>query len=190
MSPQPSTLAEVNISTVPPPSGAGVISLRKATLLGLLAALGGVVCLLVAWLGVSGTRVVSDQLSYMASGTVTGLFLLGVGAGVLFYDLASYNSLQLHLLQLQVEELRYGALLGDELSFRRPTGSQPTVMNGHVAGPQRLVTLPGSDRVHRSTCALVQSRANAEDIEPHRAIAEALTPCRVCKPELSALVTA
>lgn len=168
-----------------------MISLRKAAVIGLISALAGLICLLVAWLGVSGTRVISDQLSYMASGTVTGLFLLGMGAGVLFYDLANHNSQQLYLLQLQIQELRDGVLLPDERYLRQEGDAQASGgLNGHVHGPQRLVTLPGSNRVHWSTCALMQGRENMQDIDPYGAVSESLSPCRICKPQLSEMVGA
>ena len=47
---------------------------------GALAALAGVVAIVVGWFGVSGAGLPSQQLPYLASGAVGGLFLLGVGA--------------------------------------------------------------------------------------------------------------
>ena len=40
----------------------------------------GFVALVVSWIGVSDTVIVADQLSYIASGGLIGLFLLGVAA--------------------------------------------------------------------------------------------------------------
>ncbi|MGQ0465095.1 MAG: hypothetical protein ACT4QG_07205 [Sporichthyaceae bacterium] len=43
-------------------------------------AIGGVVALFVGWFGTSGTEHVAEQLPYIASSSITGIFLLGVGA--------------------------------------------------------------------------------------------------------------
>jgi hypothetical protein len=48
-----------------------------------LAVLGGLVALVLGWIGVSTTGYVAEQLPYIASGGLIGLFLLGVG-GVLW----------------------------------------------------------------------------------------------------------
>jgi hypothetical protein len=40
----------------------------------------GLVVLTAGWVGASGTRKVADQIPYIISGAVFGLFLLGVGA--------------------------------------------------------------------------------------------------------------
>jgi hypothetical protein len=40
----------------------------------------GLVVLAAGWIGASGTRKVADQIPYIISGAVFGLFLLGVGA--------------------------------------------------------------------------------------------------------------
>lgn len=43
-------------------------------------AVGGVVALIVGWVGTSGTEHVAEQLPYIVSAGVTGIFLLGVAA--------------------------------------------------------------------------------------------------------------
>jgi hypothetical protein len=48
-----------------------------------LAVLGGLVALVLGWIGVSTTGYVAEQMPYIASGGLIGLFLLGVG-GVLW----------------------------------------------------------------------------------------------------------
>jgi len=40
----------------------------------------GVVCIVAGWLGVSGAALPTEQLPYLASGAVFGIFALGVGA--------------------------------------------------------------------------------------------------------------
>lgn len=46
----------------------------------LLATVGGVIALVVGYIGVSGTEYVALQLPYVLSGGMAGIFLLGVGA--------------------------------------------------------------------------------------------------------------
>jgi hypothetical protein len=45
-----------------------------------LAVLGGLVALLLGWIGVSGSAYPAAQLPYIVSGGLLGIFLLGVGA--------------------------------------------------------------------------------------------------------------
>lgn len=45
-----------------------------------LCVLAGVVALFVGWLGTSGSLYVAEQLPYIVSGGLTGIFFLGVGA--------------------------------------------------------------------------------------------------------------
>ena len=42
----------------------------------------GLVCLLVGWLGVSSTGYLAEQIPYLVSAGMLGLFLLGLGATV------------------------------------------------------------------------------------------------------------
>lgn len=57
---------------------------RWRSVLALLAGLGGLIAVIACWIGVSGSLIVANQLSYIASGGLMGLFLLGV-ATVLFW---------------------------------------------------------------------------------------------------------
>jgi uncharacterized membrane protein len=45
-----------------------------------VAIVAGLVVLTAGWVGASGTRKVADQIPYIISGAVFGLFLLGMGA--------------------------------------------------------------------------------------------------------------
>src|SRR4051812_25088562 len=42
----------------------------------------GALCLLIGWIGVSGTSYVAEQLPYVVSAGLFGLFLLGLGATI------------------------------------------------------------------------------------------------------------
>ena len=48
--------------------------------LGLAGFVGGAIVLLLGYVGVSGTRDSADQVAYVLSGGIVGLFLLGLGA--------------------------------------------------------------------------------------------------------------
>jgi hypothetical protein len=43
-------------------------------------AIGGAFALLIGWIGTSGTEHVAEQIPYIVSAGLTGIFLLGVGA--------------------------------------------------------------------------------------------------------------
>ena len=53
---------------------------HRRLVLAIAAGAAGFVALVVSWVGVSGTVIVADQLAYIASGGLIGLFLLGVSA--------------------------------------------------------------------------------------------------------------
>jgi hypothetical protein len=53
---------------------------HRRLVLAIAAGAAGFVALVVSWIGVSDTVIVADQLSYIASGGLIGLFLLGVAA--------------------------------------------------------------------------------------------------------------
>lgn len=54
--------------------------IHRRFFLALLFAGVGLVALVACWIGVSGTTIVANQLSYIASGGLIGLFLLGLAA--------------------------------------------------------------------------------------------------------------
>jgi hypothetical protein len=54
--------------------------LHRRLVVALVAGAAGFAALVIGWVGVSGTVVVADQLSYIASGGLIGLFLMGVAA--------------------------------------------------------------------------------------------------------------
>jgi hypothetical protein len=53
---------------------------HRRLVLAIVAGAAGFVTLVVSWVGVSGTVIVADQLSYIAGGGLIGLFLIGVAA--------------------------------------------------------------------------------------------------------------
>ena len=58
----------------------GWVRYEWARVLAVAAAILGVVLLVVGWLGVSDSSLTTEQLPYLASGAIGGLFALGAGA--------------------------------------------------------------------------------------------------------------
>ncbi|MDP2293818.1 MAG: hypothetical protein Q8M22_21765 [Actinomycetota bacterium] len=80
-------------------------------ILALIVAMVGVVLLVAGYLGVSGTTVTSDQLSYLASSTLPGIAVLVTGAVLLSRATAVAHQRSAEALNRQVESLV--AWLGD-----------------------------------------------------------------------------
>lgn len=59
---------------------------RRRLALSFVLGLAGFIAILLGWWGVSGTTVVADQLSYIASGGVLGLFLVGLSTVAYWAD--------------------------------------------------------------------------------------------------------
>lgn len=57
---------------------------RWRSVVALAAGAGGLIAIIACWIGVSGSLIVANQLSYIASGGLMGLFLLGI-ATLLFW---------------------------------------------------------------------------------------------------------
>lgn len=72
-------------------------------------AVGGAVSLLIGWIGTSGTEHVAEQMPYIVSAGLTGVFLLGVAA-VLWITADLRDEWR--------ELRRVGTLLERELSYR------------------------------------------------------------------------
>lgn len=107
-------------------------------------AAGGVV-LLVGWFGLSGTAFPAEQIPYLMSGGIGGLFLLGVGAVlVLSADLrdewrkldALERELSRHGLETEAGEAPSSAQ-GHEGNGGRPRGRSGAVRTGRPVEAQR-----------------------------------------------------
>lgn len=79
--------------------------------LAMIVALVGVVLLVAGYLGVSGTTVTSDQLSYLASSTLPGVAVLVAGAVLLSRAMSAAHQRSVEALGRQVES--FVAWLGD-----------------------------------------------------------------------------
>jgi hypothetical protein len=66
----------------------------------------GVLAVIVAWIGVSGTVLIGDQLSYLASGGVGGVGLIGVGVVLLVMQEHVRDRLALEEMALAMRSLQ------------------------------------------------------------------------------------
>ena len=115
----------------------------------------GAVLLVLGYLGVSDSPYVSEQLSYIVSGGLGGLFLLGAGATLLILA-------DLH------DEWRKLDRVEAMLSGQIPFPVQPRT-NG---------VAPGLTRYHRAGCPSVAGMA-VRPLE-RRSIPSGLAPCHLC----------
>lgn len=161
------------------------LSLPRRRRLAIAAASGviGMIALVAGFVGVSGTRLISDQLSYLASGSVVGLGLLGLGAVLLIADFMLEQ-------EASIAELRELVVaLHDEVPAPALNGHTTFAPGQPAGGPaDGLVAVPGARRVHRPSCSLVAGKTNLEAHSPAGAVTAELQPCRVCSPDLPVAV--
>lgn len=153
------------------------MSLYRRRRLGLAVAcgIGGLVAVVAGWVGVSGTRLISDQLTYLASGCVLGLFLVGVAAILVVTDYMVEHDRRLDELTEVVGTLAAG--LGGSGG-----AAAPDAPDG--AGAGRIVMVEGATRAHRPSCQLVRGKAGVVSMDAEEAAESGLKPCRICQPEL------
>lgn len=155
-------------------SMAQLISRRRRLATAAALTFAGFIAIIAGWFGVSGTRVISDQLSYLASGVALGLALIGCGGGVLIADYQSEQRRQMDRLTDLVEALLVGGAV---------PGPAATA-NGDRVGGAALVALDGSSRVHRADCVMVRGKPQVNVLSAAEAADAGLTPCRACSPAL------
>ena len=131
----------------------------------------GAVMVISAWFSISGTTVVSAQLTYLASGGIGGLFFLGAGFGLLLAAaLVVYHS----------RSMRYGIAqrLGQLCSRVSNTSGE-----GTDAGSGRSSTgwyvVKGSGRYHVAGCQALDTSLTTAHISSARHLGD-LEPCRLC----------
>ena len=145
---------------------------RRRLMFAALAGLAGTVALVGGLVGVSGTRVLSDQLSYLASGSVVGLFLLGVGGAILIGDF------------MTEQERAIGELCDLVLALQPGSGIEHV---DRIDGPAlgSLVAVKGAAKVHRPTCTLARDKDDLVQFSTiDEAYAAGLQACRICHPEV------
>ena len=103
----------------------------------------GLLCLLLGWLGLSDVALPSQQIPYLASGGLLGLFALGAGATLwLSADLRD-EWRELHNIEARLQELADLAR-GSDGNASAMSGTDDTAVNG--AAPPDPASTPASRR--------------------------------------------
>lgn len=160
---------------------------RRRGTAALICGLIGLVAIAAAAIGASGTRDVTDQLSYIATGGILGLFFVGAAATILILDFMIEQEAAARELASEMRQVR-AFLRGDEISLVDPLSTIWRPQEA-VAGPPRseeIVAVAGARRFHRSDCSLVRGKRAAEPLPRDAALESELQPCRVCEPDLLA----
>lgn len=128
----------------------------------------GGILLVVGYVQVSGTSVVSDQLAYIAGTVSGGVFLLVAGIALLLTD---------HYRNLADVAWSNGASWAAATPVPSATGAGLDEGSGAT-----IVRLGDSGSFHRSDCTLVSGRNDVELVTRDSARRTGLRPCQLCEP--------
>lgn len=135
----------------------------------------GFVVIAIAWSGAAGLDYSQGQLPYVISGGFGGLGLIVTGAAL---TIAESNRRDRAVLEQQLTSLTAA------VSKLQAGGTTAEGGGGWAAfaqaGPDDVVA--GRSSFHRPDCRLVAGRDEAELLPRDDALANNLSPCRVCKP--------
>ena len=145
--------------------------LSVAGWLGAALVVAGAALLIAGWWGISGESVVALQMSYLASATMPGVALVIAGAVLLSGESARRNA---------ADSARMIATLYDLLTVASAPPDTETAVA--VDGQTSLVTVPGGNRYHRASCALVEGKTGVTTVDAAAIAAQGLQPCPVCNP--------
>lgn len=150
---------------------------RRRLALALVVAVAGTIALVAGWVGATRTRILSDQLSYIASGGLVGAVLIGVAGAILLSDFMVEQEYRLGVVEATLARM--------EAKLDGPSSGAGGVTR-RPGDPGSLLALEGGQRVHRSDCQLVQGKDGARAVSAAQAREEGLTSCRVCEPGMEA----
>jgi hypothetical protein len=131
----------------------------------------GAALLIAGWWGISGESVVALQMSYVASATIPGAAMVIAGAVLFSGESARRDA---------ADSARMIATLYDLLTVA--SASRPETETAVADDGQTLVTVPGGNRYHRASCALVEGKAGVTTVDAAAIAAQQLQPCPVCNP--------
>ena len=164
---------------------------RRRLALAAVCCAGGLLAIVLGWVGVSGTRDLADQLSYIASGGVLGLFLLGLGASILITDFVMELERSISRIEARLDAM--GTLADPDFSYGEWTESERRLpVAGSAAGPLRegvFLTVPGAKRYHQAGCAMVEGKGAVETVDAVSIDQRGLIPCKVCGANASSETT-
>jgi hypothetical protein len=149
---------------------AGRTRLLSATgWLGIAVGIGGAVSLTVGWWGISGESVVALQLPYIASASIPGAALVIAGAALLSGESARRSA---------ADSARMIATLYDLMTVAAAALPESSVGDEEHS----LVIVPGSNRYHRASCALVERKPGVTAVDAATIVSHQLQPCPLCHP--------
>ena len=132
----------------------------------------GLLVIGIGWDGAAGSGgeinhvpVVQAQLPWLLSGGFLGLGIVVLGAALVIANAQREGQ---HRLKTSLDALT------EAIERLGAASAVPDDLGGLV--------LAGSDSFHTSACHLVRERHDARPVTPEQAVAEGLTPCRVCHP--------
>lgn len=105
---------------------------HRRFVLAILAAAAGFISLVIAWVEVSGTVIIADQLSWIAGAGFVGLFLLGIAAMAFWAEQRERELARL------TEIERYLAAIAQALGLTETEGVAPTEEGG-AEGKDRAI---------------------------------------------------
>jgi hypothetical protein len=182
---------EVTMSAAAPSRAAEVVDRVRRRWAGMAGRIGlglgvlGFLVILLGWNGAAGLNRVPGQVPYLLSGGAAGLGLIIMGAALL---VAESNRRDRAVLQRQLEELNLQiARLSAATSAVAGNGHTPTatVTGGRrraSSAPAVQYVVAGRTSFHDPSCHLIEGRSDGIRMTREDAVAEELSPCRVCNP--------
>lgn len=183
---------EVTMTAAAPSRAAEVVDRVRRRWAGMAGRIGlglgalGFLVILLGWNGAAGLNRVPGQLPYLLSGGAAGLGLIIVGAALL---VAESNRRDRAVLQRQLEELNLQiARLSAATSAVAGNGHAPTATASGggrrrtQAAPAMQFVVAGRTSFHDQSCHLIEGRTDGVRMAREDAVAEGLSPCRVCSP--------
>lgn len=143
--------------------------------MGVVLAVAGAASLVGGWWGISGESIVALQMSYIASASIPGAAMVIAGAVLLSGESARRHA---------ADSARMIATLYDLLTVASAAAPDASVASvASVADDaQSLLVVPGGNRYHRASCALVEAKPGVTTVDAAAIRDQQLQPCPVCNP--------
>lgn len=164
--------------------GRGALAHRRRLAAAITLLVAGAIAVIAGWIGATGTRLVSDQLSYIASSSLTGIFLLGLGSGLVLIDfMAEQKAGDEEIRRLLASLLARQGQPATVESF--PSAGSALAGRADAPASSKLVAVKGGRKVHRADCPLVANKSGVHEVDPGES---SLEGCGVCAPAIAELI--
>lgn len=153
--------------------------------IGLFLAVAGFVAIFFGWNGAAGVNREPAQIPYLLSAGAVGIGLIVLGAALI---VSESNRRDRSVLERQLEELNASiARLAAATSAVAGNGhsTTQTASSGGRRRPQvqqQALVVAGRTSFHDPSCHLIEGRTDGIRMTRDDAVAEGLSPCRVCSP--------